>query len=554
MLDFLTSGVGPVVLIVIVALVLIMALVLSTWRKIPNDHAAVIVGAGKPKVVTGGGTMVIPLLQRMDMITLETLGLAVSVTGVKTSLGVPINADGYVIIKVKGDEQSILTAMQMFYCSNEQKTKDKIMSQTQKLCEGKLREIVSGMTVEEIYDDREKFSSQVMDVASTALNSLGLELKSFTINDISDDDEYIESLGKAQIAKVKADAEIAQAEARKEESIKTAEANRLGEQARIAAETQVAEAEKQKQLKLFEFQQEQETKKAEADSAYQIQQNITSKQVTDTEMDARVLMQQRSREVREAEIQVEIAAEQKSIELAEKQAARKEAELLGTMIKPAEAKKAEEAIKAEAEKIARIRQAEAESEAAKLAAQAAAEAKKMDAEAEAETIKKRGEAEAEAIRSKGTAEAEAIRQKGLAEAEALEKKAEALAKMNEAGKLQMVMDILPEFARAVSEPMSRIGNVTVIGGGDDAGISAMTGSTVSALKAVTDAVKSTTGFDLTRVMEAQTIDAKTERNVHLDGATLQVEVVEAPNNTAKDNRNPSVDKAKHAETDKEAEN
>lgn len=388
MLDFLTGGVGLTVIIVIVALVLIMALVLSTWRKIPNDHAAVIVGAGKPKVVTGGGTMVIPLLQRMDMITLETLGLAVSVTGVKTSLGVPINADGYVIIKVKGDEQSILTAMQMFYCSNEQKTKDKIMGQTQKLCEGKLREIVSGMTVEEIYDDREKFSSQVMDVASTALNSLGLELKSFTINDISDDDEYIESLGKAQIAKVKADAEIAQAEARKEESIKTAEANRLGEQARIAAETQVAEAEKQKQLKLFEFQQEQETKKAEADSAYQIQQNITSKQVTDTEMDARVLMQQRSREVREAEIQVEIAAEQKSIELAEKQAARKEAELLGTMIKPAEAKKAEEAIKAEAEKIARIRQAEAESEAAKLAAQAAAEAKKMDAEAEAETIKK----------------------------------------------------------------------------------------------------------------------------------------------------------------------
>ena len=532
----------------IVALVLIMALVLSTWRKIPNDHAAVIVGAGKPKVVTGGGTMVIPLLQRMDMITLETLGLAVSVTGVKTSLGVPINADGYVIIKVKGDEQSILTAMQMFYCSNEQKTKDKIMGQTQKLCEGKLREIVSGMTVEEIYDDREKFSSQVMDVASTALNSLGLELKSFTINDISDDDEYIESLGKAQIAKVKADAEIAQAEARKEESIKTAEANRLGEQARIAAETQVAEAEKQKQLKLFEFQQEQETKKAEADSAYQIQQNITSKQVTDTEMDAKVLMQQRSREVREAEIQVEIAAEQKSIELAEKQAARKEAELLGTMIKPAEAKKAEEAIKAEAEKIARIRQAEAESEAAKLAAQAAAEAKKMDAEAEAETIKKRGEAEAEAIRSKGTAEAEAIRQKGLAEAEALEKKAEALAKMNEAGKLQMVMDILPEFARAVSEPMSRIGNVTVIGGGDDAGISAMTGSTVSALKAVTDAVKSTTGFDLTRVMEAQTIDAKTERNVHLNGAPLQVKVeTESKTDSVTKENNPKANKTKQAD-------
>lgn len=137
---------------------------------------------------------------------------------------------------------------------------------------------------------------------------------------------------------------------------------------------------------------------------------------------------------------------------------------------------------------------------------------------------------------------------GLAEAEALEKKAEALAKMNEAGKLQMVMDILPEFARAVSEPMSRIGNVTVIGGGDDAGISAMTGSTVSALKAVTDAVKSTTGFDLTRVMEAQTIDAKTERNVHLDGAPLQVKVeTESKADSVTKESNPKANKTKQTD-------
>ena len=81
------------------------------------------------------------------------------------------------------------------------------------------------------------------------------------------------------------------------------------------------------------------------------------------------------------------------------------------------------------------------------------------------TGNQRGQAEAEAIAARGQAEAEAIRAKGLAEAEALEKKAEALAKMNEAGKLQMVMDILPAFAQAIAEPMSKIGNVTVIGGG-----------------------------------------------------------------------------------------
>ena len=490
--------------IAMVAIIFIVVFVTMTWRKIPNDHAAVIVGTGKPKVVSGGGTLVIPFIQRIDSITLETIGLQVGVSSVKTSLGVPINVDGYAIIKVKSDEQSILTAMQMFYCANEDKTKAKITQQTQKLCEGKLREIVSGMTVEEIYDDREKLSESIRTVASSALTGIGLELKDFTINDITDEDEYIESLGKKQIAKVKAEAAIAQAEAYKEQSIKTAEANRLGKEAQITAETQVAQAEKDKQLQVYQFQQEQETKKAEADAAYQIQQNITSKEVKNTEMDVRLLEEQRNLEVREAEIAVKIAAEKKGVELANQQAARKEAELTAEVVKPAEAEKAKREIDAEAAKAANIKKAEAD-----------AEARKLNAEAEAAAIRARGEAEADSIKVKGQAEAETIRQKGLAEAEALEKKAEALAKMNEAGKLQMVMDVLPDFAKAIAEPMSKIGNVTVIGGSDGSGVDSMTKASVGALKTVVEAVKDTVGFDLTKVMEAQTIDAKTNHKVEL---------------------------------------
>ena len=507
MIELLNGPVIKTLLILIVALIVIVFVVLKTWKKVPNDHAAVIVGLGKPKVVTGGGVFLIPLLQRMDVITLETLSLDVNIQNVKTSLGVPINADGYVILKVKADETNILTAMQMFYCNDENRTKNKIVEQVQSLCEGKLREIVSTMTVEEIYDDREKFSASVTEIASKALSEIGLELKSFTINDITDNDDYIVSLGRAQIAKVKAEASIAEAEANKTQQIQTAEARKLGEQARLAAETAIAESEKDKELKLQAFRKEQETKRAESDAAYQIQENITSKDVTSTEMDASVLREQRAKEVTEAQIQVQIAAEQKNIELAQKRAERKAAELQETVVKPAEAAQRETELRAEAAKIQAIKEAQAE-----------AEAKKLDAEAEAAMISQRGQAEAEAIAARGQAEAEAIRAKGLAEAEALEKKAEALAKMNEAGKLQMVMDILPAFAQAIAEPMSKIGNVTVIGGGESgSGVDAMTRSAVSSLKAVTEAVKDTVGFDLTTVMEAQTIDAKTRRDVTLNG-------------------------------------
>lgn len=529
-MDLLFAVAGPVIWIVL-GIILFIVVILTTWKKVPNDHAAVIVGIGKPKVVTGGGTFVIPLIQRMDMITLETLSLNVNINNVKTSLGVPINADGYVIMKVRSDEHNILTAMQMFYCTNEQRTKDKIIEQVQSLCEGKLREIVSTMTVEEIYDDREKFASSVTDIASKALGEIGLELKSFTINDITDNDEYIASLGRAQIAKVKAEAAIAEAEARKEEQIKTSEARRVGEAARIASETAIAESERDKQLKVYQIEQDQQTKKAEADAAYEIQQNITSKRVTDTEMDASVLRETRAKEVKDAEIQVQIVAEQKNIELAEKVAAKKEAELLASVVKPAEAKKREVELQADATKSANIKKAEAE-----------AEARKLNAEADAAAIRAKGIAEAEAIKAKGIAEAEAIKAKGIAEAEALEKKAEALAKMNEAGKLQMVMDVLPEFARAVTEPMSKIGNVTVIGGGSDgSGIDSVTRASVASLKAVTDAVKDTVGFDLTKVMEAQGIDAQVKREVTLKapegGIGLNVTHEKAFNNKpAKDNQ------------------
>lgn len=505
------------IVLIVAALLVVTIAILSTWKKVPNDHAAVIVGVGKPRVVTGGGTIVIPLLQRMDMISLETLPITPTVSAVKTSLGVPINAEGYAIIKVKDDESQILTAMQMFYCNNEEKTKQKIIEQAQELCKGKLREIISSMTVEEIYDDREKFSKTVLEVASSALDGIGLELKSFTINDITDDDEYIESLGKKQIAEVKASAAIAEAEAAKEREIKTAEAarerdiktaeaNRAGKQAQLAAETQIAESEKEKQLKLLQYQKEQQSSKAETDAAYQIQQNITLKKVTDTEMDAQILREQRNREVREAEIQVQIAAEQKNIELAKKQAERKEAELLATVVKPAEADKQRAEITAEAQKVAQVKKAEAE-----------AESKKLDAEAQAEVIKQQGLAQATVIKEQGTAEADAIKLKGLAEAEALDKKAEALAKMDEAGKLQMVMDKLPEIAKAVAEPMSRIGNITIIGGGSGGnGAADVAANTVGAMKAVFEAMKETTGFDMTDVLKANTLSAKTDRNLKID--------------------------------------
>ncbi|KUO78338.1 MAG: hypothetical protein APF81_15905 [Desulfosporosinus sp. BRH_c37] len=500
------NSVFVVVGIILLGLILIIMTVLSTWRKIPSDKAAVIVGLGKPKVVTGGGTMVIPIIQRMDVITLENIMFPVEIRQTKTALGVPLNAEGIVVIKVKNDENSILAAVQQFNCAKDEQTLTTIRTQASEICKGKLREIVSSMSVEDIYNDRESFSAKVQQVAGTELGEMGLELKSFTINDITDDEGYIEALGKEQIAKVKSSAAIAEAEAAKEreirtaealreQQIRTAEARKLGKQAELGAEAQIAEAEKDKELKILGYMRDQETQKAVADAAYQIQKNITSKEVKNTEMDALVLEKHRDKEVAEAQVQVLIITEEKNIELAKKRAERKEAELSETVVKPAEAAREKQQLEAEGKKYEQVK----------------------SAEAEAEKLRLEGEAQASVIEAMGKAEAGAIRAKGLAEADALAEKAEALAKMNEAGKLQMVIEKLPEIARAVAEPLSRIDKITIIGGGGGSdGTSEVARYTVGALKAVTEALKETIGFDLMDVMKANTFDAKTTKNINID--------------------------------------
>lgn len=506
--------------IIIGGLIVILIGVFSTWKKVPADKAAIVTGLGNAKVIVGGGVIVIPVLQRIDYVTLENISFDVNMQGTLTADAVPIEASGTVVVKIKNDAVMIRSAVEQFNGGDGKSTKLHIMETSRDVCEGRLREIIADMTAEQLYKDRKTFSERVKEVAEEQLAELGLELKSFTIKGIGDQNGYFEALSKPQIAIVKRDAEIAQADAIKESMIKTSEAKRAGEQARLEAEAKVAEAKKEADIKMLNFEKERLTTQAVSDAAYSIQQNVTLKEITNAEMDASVLREQRSREVREAEIQIEIAAEQKNIELAKHKADRKQAELMETVIKPSEAEKQRSQLQAEAEKIAAIRHAEAEAEAKKLDAAAEAESQRLRAAAQADVIRDEGLARAEVIERQGVAQAESVRKLGLAEAEALEKKAEALAKMDDAGKLQMVIEKLPEIARAVAEPMSKIGNITIIGGGgsdgeNGAGAADVARYSVGALKAVNEALKDTIGFDMTEVMRANTFEGKTTQNINL---------------------------------------
>ena len=157
------------------------------------------------RVVKGGGTFIMPVIERADLLSLELLTIDVQTPEVYTSAGVPLKVDGVAQIKVKGDDVSVATAAEQFLS----KKTDDIKNIAMQTLEGHLRAILGTMTVEDIYRNRDAFAAKVQEVAAGDLANMGLTIVSFTIRDIRDSQGYLDALGKPRVAQVKRDATIA---------------------------------------------------------------------------------------------------------------------------------------------------------------------------------------------------------------------------------------------------------------------------------------------------------------------------------------------------------
>src|SRR5438874_8819675 len=269
------------------------------------------------RVRKGGGVLVWPVLEKVDILRLELMTIDVQTPEVYTSKGVPVKVDGVAQIKVKGDDISIATAAEQFLS----KGTDDIKNIAMQTLEGHLRAILGTMTVEEIYQNRDAFASKVQEVAAGDMANMGLGIVSFTIRDIRDTQGYLDALGKPRIAQVKRDAQIAQAEADRDAMIKSAQATQAGQEAKFIADTKIAEAQRDYQSNVASYQATVNQKKAEDDLAYDLQKFKTGQLV------------------KAEEVQVQIIEKQKQIELQQQEISRKQRELEANVQKPADAER-----------------------------------------------------------------------------------------------------------------------------------------------------------------------------------------------------------------------
>ncbi len=422
------------------------------------------------RIVKGGGTFVYPVIEKVDILSLELLTIDVQTPEVYTSKGVPVRVDGVAQIKVKGDDVSIGTASEQFLSKGSEEIRN-IATQT---LEGHLRAILGTLTVEEIYQNRDAFAGKVQEVAAGDMANMGLTIVSFTIRDIRDGQGYLEALGKPRIAQVKRDAQIAQAEADRDAMIKSAQAQQAGMEAKFVADTRVAEAHRDYELKAAEYNASINTKKAEADLSYDLQKYKTGQLV------------------KAEEVQVQIIEKQKQIELQQQEILRRQRELEANVQKPADAERYK------VETLANARKFQLETEAA-----GAAAAQKQTGFAQAEVNQATGIAEAEAQKAKGLAEATIIEAQGHAQAEAMRQKAESFKQYNEAAVIELLVRVLPEIAGKISEPLSKTERMVIInaGDGDGGGASKLTGDIARIFAQLPPVLESLTGVELHRLMQ-----------------------------------------------------
>lgn len=457
------------ILILAVIFVALAVAYASRVKKVGPNEVLVISGRGEGRrdpeaghmksnfrIVTGGRSFIWPVLERVDNLSLEIITIDVTTPDVPSIQGVPVTVDGVSQVKIGSDENSIRTAAIQFLS----KSIDEIEHIAHETLAGHLRAILGTLTVEQLYRDREAFAQKVQEVSGEDMASMGLEIVSFVIKDISDDEGYLEALGRPRIAQVKRDAAIGEAEASRDATIESAKARQQGESAKFDAETKIAESRKEFEVQQAAYQAESNRKKAESDLAYSLQENITNQTV------------------KAEEVQVEVITKQKQIEVQSQEALRKEQELDALVRKPAEAERYQ------IQTLAEARQFQLQTEAT----------------GEAEAIRQRGEAEAEVLQTKGLAEAEVLRQKGLAEADATRQKADAWKEYTQAAILQQLLDKLPEVASAVAQPLAQTERIVVISNdgekGSGTGTEKITQDITNIVAQVPATIEALTGIDL----------------------------------------------------------
>ncbi|MBR1750554.1 MAG: flotillin family protein, partial [Ruminococcus sp.] len=237
--------------------ILLICIVVSGYCKAPPDEAYIISGLRK-KVLIGKAGIKIPFLERLDKLSLKLISVDVkTATSVPTADYINIKVDSVVNIKISDQEQMIALAAQNFLNQNTAY----ICGVAREVLEGNVREIVGQMGLQDMVNDRKKFAEKVQENASPDLAAMGLVIVSFIVQNLTDEQGLIENLGIDNTTKIQKTAAITKAEAERDIQIAQAKAKKDSNDARVQAETEIAQKNNDLAIKQAELKKAADVKK-----------------------------------------------------------------------------------------------------------------------------------------------------------------------------------------------------------------------------------------------------------------------------------------------------
>ena len=408
----------------VLALILLLGMIAKMFRKAGPNEAIIVYGFRGPRVVKGHGTVIFPMVESSRQLSLELMSFDVAPQqDLYTKQGVAVTVEAVAQIKVRSDQESILTSAEQFLT----KTPPQREGLIRLVMEGHLRGIIGQLTVEQIVKEPEMVADRMRSTCADDMSKMGLEVVSFTIKEVRDKNDYITNMGRPDVARIKRDADVAAAEAERDTAIRRANALResaiakaQADQERVIAETaslaKQAEAQRDLDIQKAQFTEQSRKQEATADKSYELQTNV---------MQQRVIAEQ---------VKIQQVEKEQQIKVQDAEILRHEKELISTVLKGAEI---------ERQRIENL---------------ASAEKSRLTAEAEGRSA---------AMRMQGEAEASIIFQKGEAEAKAMNVKAEAYQEWSQAAVVDRLIAAMPELMRAISEPLSKVDKITIVSTGSD---------------------------------------------------------------------------------------
>jgi flotillin len=300
--------------IIVIAALIILAFIKANLRICHPNEILVFSGRKRKlkdgtevgyRVIKGGRGLKIPIIESVTRLPLTTIPIDIELTGALTNGLIPVNIEAMANIKIAGSEdEGLINALERFLDKNI----TDISQVARENLEGSLRGVLSTLSPEEANSNRLEFADQIVQQAGDDLGRLGLVLDTFKIKHLSDNEGYLDAIGRKKNAEVRRDAEIAEANAQAESRQVSAEAKRIGNVAEAEANITIVEAENKLRIRKADLDAESQRIEAKA----KVAGDIARVEETQKLESQRVTMNQSKYE---ADIVVPARAEKEAMEL-----------------------------------------------------------------------------------------------------------------------------------------------------------------------------------------------------------------------------------------------